>query len=93
MASAFRLARARYFANVLSLQDFARHRRNIALTCECGHYAVLPYRPVLARFERNRWSMSLEGAVWLKSAHAYFYCSRCHARGRGKVRPVRIGMG
>lgn len=72
---------------VRSLHDFARHRADIELTCRCGHYAVLPRGPVLARFRRKGWSMSLEGAAWLPSAHAYFRCSKCGQR------PVKIGMG
>lgn len=75
------------------MDDFARHRMDIEVRCRCGHYAVLPRGPVLARFDRMGWSTSLEGACWLPSAHARFFCTVCRAKGRGKVRPVRIGPG
>lgn len=78
---------------VRSLEDFSRHRMNIEVVCRCGHRAVLETGWVLARFREKGWSTSLGGAVWFADAYARFFCSKCYARGRGVVRPARIGPG
>lgn len=78
---------------IRSLEDFIRHRKGIELVCRCGHRAVLEAHWVLDRFHDKHWSTSLEGAAWLTSAHARFFCSKCYAGGRGVVRPKRIGPG
>ena len=76
---------------VRSLTDFLRHGYDIDVECRCGHSAILNARAVHSRFSQKGWSMSLEGAAWLPSVHARFYCTSCWAAGRGKVRPKHIG--
>ena len=56
---------------IRTLHDFARHRRDIEVTCYCGHKAVLPYVPVLAKFSRENWPINLG------SAARHFRCSNC----------------
>ena len=56
---------------IRTMHDFARHRRDIEVTCYCGHKAVLPYREVIARFSAEGWSISLGNAA------GHFRCSEC----------------
>jgi hypothetical protein len=56
---------------IRTIHDFARHRRDIEVTCYCGHKTVLPYLPVVARFSAECWPVSLG------SATNYFRCSKC----------------
>ena len=56
---------------IRTLHDFARHRRDIEVTCYCGHKAVLPYHPVIAKFSRENWP------IGLGSATEHFRCSKC----------------
>lgn len=65
----------------------------IEVVCRCGHRAVLEAHWVLGRFRDKGWSTSLGGGVWFADAYARFYCTRCFTRGRGVVRPKRIGPG
>jgi hypothetical protein len=48
---------------IRTLHDFSRHHRNIEVRCYCGHKAVLPYQPVIDRFSREGWPISLGSAV------------------------------
>ena len=56
---------------IRTIHDFARHRRDIEVTCYCGHKAVLDYRLVIARFSRESWP------IGLGSAAGHFRCSKC----------------
>lgn len=78
---------------VRCLTDFIRHGMSIEVACRCGHVARLDPHWVCDRFATKGWSTSLTGAVWLASAHAHFFCSKCLLYRRAIVRPVRIGPG
>lgn len=78
---------------IRSLEDFCRHGATIELLCGCGHRAELDPHWVLGQFRARKWSTHLGGALWFADAYARFYCTRCFTRGRGKVRPKRIGPG
>ena len=56
---------------IRTLHDFARHRRDIEVTCYCGHKAVLPYVPVIAISSRENWPIGFGVAA------SYFRCSKC----------------
>lgn len=56
---------------IRTLHDFARHRRDIEVTCYCGHKSVLPSHPLIERFNRENWPINLGTAT------ARFRCSKC----------------
>lgn len=56
---------------IRSIYDFARHRRDIEVTCHCGHKAVLEHRAVVRRFVQEGWARSLGMAA------RHFRCSKC----------------
>jgi hypothetical protein len=56
---------------IRTIHDFARHRRDIEVTCYCGHKSLLPYSQVLAKFSREKWPISLGTAA------QHFRCSKC----------------
>jgi hypothetical protein len=57
--------------HIRTIHDFSRHRRDIEVTCYCGHKAVLSYVAVVGRFSRENWSIGLD------SAAEHFRCSKC----------------
>lgn len=57
--------------HIRTIHDFSRHRRDIEIVCYCGHTAVLPFTPVVQRFVRERWPISLG------LAKGHFRCSKC----------------
>jgi hypothetical protein len=73
------------------MHDFLRHRMDVELECRCGHKATLDARMVSDRFDRNKWYTGLGDGYSMGAPHTHFYCTRCYARGRGKVRPTHIG--
>lgn len=56
---------------VRSMKDFIRHGMEVQVTCYCGYSARLNARDVVARFQRNGWSMHVD---W---SHHRFRCSVC----------------
>jgi hypothetical protein len=69
---------------IRTLHDFSRHRRDIELTCYCGHKAVLSHIAVVAKFARNNWPIALG------SAAGHFRCSKCGSAPR-QIGPMERG--
>ena len=70
------------------MRDFDRHRMDIEVVCACGHSAVLPRGPVVARFEAEGWYMGLNDGWPFGSPYTHFCCTRCRRKAA-----VRIGPG
>jgi hypothetical protein len=57
--------------HIRTIHDFSRHRRDVEVTCYCGHKAVLDFVRVAAVFSRKGWPIGLD------SAAGRFRCSKC----------------
>ena len=76
---------------VRSMADFLRHGLDVEVECACGHRAALDADEVYRIFSKNRWYMGLNDGFSMGSPYSHFFCTRCWAAGKDKVRPKHIG--
>src|SRR5690349_3167721 len=69
---------------IRDLFDAAVRRRNIRVSCGCGHHAVLDAHALWWLFERNGWKIALPEVA------RRCICSRCVGAARGPRRPPQL---
>jgi hypothetical protein len=63
-----------------TIMDFARHRADMRIACECGRIINIPFPDVLARFGGM--------PISIEEARSRLKCKRCFKRGCAIVSPV-----
>lgn len=66
------------------VMEAAAWHKGVKIICSCGHSAVYDPHGLWALCEKRRWNDSFRALA------KHFYCSRCKAITRRKVRPARI---